>query len=278
MEVVAPVEVVLPATGLKFVESVHGPDFVMPPRTDSFHKLLLVVSGVVQYLRSRTEAVRVGTGELLVVPAGQRHRLADLKTPTVMLMCFSPDWLIRQADLAGVWRTLSQQRDPVLRFASPQRVRLETLWRKSLFEQVHTRAGGAALLDAAAIEIIALAGRAPAMGRQETPQGRIDALVREIETGFYEPWSIDRAARRTGMSRRSFSSHFKTRCKTTFRDYVASVRLAHAAQILGDGTHSVLGAMFSCGFNDVSNFYRLFKARYGAPPLEWVKRRRRGLR
>lgn len=278
MEVVAPVEVVLPASGLKFVESVHAPDFAMPVRTDAFHKLLLLVSGEVQYVRPGARTVGVGAGELLVVPAGQRHRLADLKAPTVMLMCFSQAWLIRQADLDGVWRALGQQRDPVLRFASPQRVRLETLWRRSLFEQVHARPGGAALLDAAAIEIVALAGRAPAMGPRETAQGRIDALVREIEHGFFEPWSIDRAARRTGMSRRSFSAHFKARCGTTFRDYVAAVRLAHAAQILGDGTHSVLGTMFSCGFNDVSNFYRLFKAKYGAPPVEWVKTRKRGLR
>jgi transcriptional regulator GlxA family with amidase domain len=34
--------------------------------------------------------------------------------------------------------------------------------------------------------------------------------------------------------------------------------------------------VFSCGFGDVSQFYRLFRARYRHPPRTWAVAARRG--
>lgn len=276
MKVAAPLSITLPPTGLRFGESVHAPGFAMPMRVDPFHKLLLVVGGEIELHRAGVPTVRAPTGTTLLVPARQRHFLADVRPATVMLMCFSRAWLNGQADLAEVWNALRRERESVLRLAEPQRHRLEAQWRRALLEQNHRRPGTGALLNAAAIEIIALLGRTPPIARKESPAGRIDALTREVERSFYEPWTIDRAAARVGMSRRSFSAHFRARHGTTFWEHLNAVRLAHAAHLLRRGEHSVLGVMFSCGFNDASNFYRLFRARFGAPPLQWTRARATG--
>jgi AraC-like DNA-binding protein len=48
--------------------------------------------------------------------------------------------------------------------------------------------------------------------------------------------------------------------------------LAHAAKLLRGREHSLLGVIFTCGFNDVSHFYRMFRRRYGAAPGAWLSR------
>ncbi len=45
--------------------------------------------------------------------------------------------------------------------------------------------------------------------------------------------------------------------------------------LLGEGRHSVIGAAFSSGYGDLSNFYRLFRQRHGLPPREWADRAQR---
>ena len=271
VKVSVPVAVTLSRSGLRFAESVHAPGFTMPLRADPFHKLLFIVAGEAEFHCAGNPVARAPVGSVLIVPAGQEHRLSDVRPATVMLMCFTPQWLRAQSDLRDLWAAATTGKTAVLRLATVTRARAEALWRRSLLEQNYKRAGTQAVLNATATEIVALVGRSPASFREETPAQRIDALVAEIARSFFDAWTIDRAARRSGMSRRSFSAHFRARAGATFWDHLNSVRLTHAARLLERGEHSVLGVMFSCGFNDLSNFYRLFRARYGATPKGWSR-------
>jgi len=98
---------------------------------------------------------------------------------------------------------------------------------------------------------------------------RVAAVAREMEVSFYEEWNQDRAAIRAGVSRRHFSMLFRKPCGRTFWERLTDLRLIHATQLLRKGDHSVTGAVFACGFGDVSQFYRLFRAHYGLPPKQW---------
>ena len=48
--------------------------------------------------------------------------------------------------------------------------------------------------------------------------------------------------------------------------------MEHCRSKSAHGEHSIMGVMFSCGFNDVSHFYRMFRQRYGAAPRAWLAR------
>ena len=72
------------------------------------------------------------------------------------------------------------------------------------------------------------------------------------------------------MSRRHFSVLFRRVAGRTFWEQLTDLRLTHAAQLLKQGDHSVTGVVFSCGFGDVSQFYRLFRARFQLPPRAWA--------
>ena len=60
----------------------------------------------------------------------------------------------------------------------------------------------------------------------------------------------------------------------TFLEQLTELRLTHAATLLRDNRHSIIGAAFSSGYGDLSHFYRLFRARFGQPPRAWLEKRR----
>lgn len=64
----------------------------------------------------------------------------------------------------------------------------------------------------------------------------------------------------------AFSRFFKLRTGRTVSDYIIDVRLGHAARLLAESTSSVLEICFEAGFNNVSNFNRIFKRKKGCSP------------
>lgn len=273
MKVAAPLQITLPESGLRFAESVHAQDFRMAERADTFHKLIYVLEGEVERLDQDRPPEPFGPGGVLLIPAGRRHQLRDLRPATILLMCFTEQWLEKIPGLAEAWHR-SQQRPTQIRLVpSGSRPKLEALWRRALFEQTREHPYAPALTTATAVEILADLGRLERLPEQPGATDRVKAVAREIEASFIEPWTIERAATRTGLSRRSFTTHFRATVGTTFWDYLEALRINHATALLRQGEHTLLGVMFSCGFNDVSTFYRAFKRRHGTSPQDWKQRR-----
>ena len=129
-------------------------------------------------------------------------------------------------------------------------------------------------MRALAAQTLVLLARLPPAAAGTSAASRVAAVTREIEETFFDQWDLDRAASRAGLSRRRFTDLFRAANKKTFWDFLNEQRLNHAARLLRTGENSVMGVMFSCGFNDLSHFYRLFRTRYGKPPAMWAKSRR----
>jgi AraC family transcriptional regulator len=55
----------------------------------------------------------------------------------------------------------------------------------------------------------------------------------------------------------------------TPHQYVRRMRLREAAARLASKKEKVLDVAFDCGFGDVSNFNRAFRAEFGANPRAW---------
>lgn len=72
-----------------------------------------------------------------------------------------------------------------------------------------------------------------------------------------------------GMSDAAFSRFLKKQTGRNFIDSLNDIRLGHAARMLLDTTHSVLEISMSCGFNNLSNFNRIFKKKKGYTPSEF---------
>ncbi len=72
-----------------------------------------------------------------------------------------------------------------------------------------------------------------------------------------------------GMSPSAFSRFFKLHTGRTLSDYLIDLRLGHASRMLVDSTHSVAEISYSSGFNNMSNFNRIFKKKKGCSPTEF---------
>jgi AraC-like DNA-binding protein len=72
-----------------------------------------------------------------------------------------------------------------------------------------------------------------------------------------------------GMSPVAFSRFFRVRTGRTLSDYIVDIRLGYAARMLVDSTKNVSEICYECGFNNVSNFNRTFKAKRGYTPRDF---------
>ena len=71
------------------------------------------------------------------------------------------------------------------------------------------------------------------------------------------------------MTPTAFSRFFKLRTAKSISEYVIDVRLGHAARFLADSTMAIVEICYRCGFNNISNFNRIFKKRKGCTPTEF---------
>lgn len=265
-----PLAVTMPPAGVLFAESVHAGDFRMPPRTDAFHKLIYVLRGGLSYVETNRQPENVTAGMLLVIPAGVEHQILDRQPSTLFLLCLSPSFLDSAPDLPAVWSELAARSERRLGLSRPTQHHVETAWRKAMLERTQPRPGSLTLTRSLAAQLLVTLVRLSVIKPAVDPRSRVAAVAREMEHTFYDPWNLDQAAARAGMSRRHFSMLFREVCDCTFWEHLTTLRLAHATQLLRQGSHSVTGVVFACGFGDVTQFYRLFRLRFHQPPKRWA--------
>jgi transcriptional regulator GlxA family with amidase domain len=90
-----------------------------------------------------------------------------------------------------------------------------------------------------------------------------------LNQNFDKNISLRDAAKIAGMTEVAFSRFFKVRTGKTFVDTINEVRLGNASRLLIDTTHSITEIAYKCGFNNMSNFNRLFKKKKDCTPKEF---------
>ncbi len=246
----------------------------MPARTESFHKVLYVQRGRMRLHGkelARRAARQGDAGAVFVVPAGREHRIVDEVPSVILLLCLGDRWLRRTRQVADLWSELVAKSDAAtLELGTAMAAEWEQMWRRALLEQASNRTGAEVLCDALTLQaLVMLARQTPGQG-DDSAEARVRQVTREIEETFLERWTIDEAAGRAGLSRRHFTQSFRRLNESTLVNYLHKLRLDHAERLLASGRHTITGAAFSSGFEDLAHFYRLFKRRHGRAPGEWL--------
>lgn len=101
-----------------------------------------------------------------------------------------------------------------------------------------------------------------------TPEtvGRVTRVVRAIERHPDGRLTLDRLARSADLSPYHFLRTFERVTGVTPHQYVLRARLREAATRLTAEPSKVLDVALDCGFGDVSNFNRAFRAEFGVAP------------
>ena len=98
---------------------------------------------------------------------------------------------------------------------------------------------------------------------------RVQMVKQYIDEHFMEDLTLTTLADMVCMTPSAFSRFFKTRTGRTLSDYIIDIRLGHAARMLVDTSKGVSEICYECGFNNQSNFNRIFKSKRGLTPRDF---------
>lgn len=98
---------------------------------------------------------------------------------------------------------------------------------------------------------------------------RIEKTMEYMNQNFNKAVKLSEVARLVNMTETSFSRFFKSRTGVSFIDCLNEIRLGNATRMLIDTTSAVAEIAYDCGFNNISNFNRLFKKKKNVTPKEF---------
>ncbi|MBN8229711.1 helix-turn-helix transcriptional regulator [Corallococcus macrosporus] len=232
-----------------------------------------VLSGSFTY-RSRNGRVLLTPGSLLLGErhasfcCGHEHGVGD----RCVAFHFEPELIEEVArGLPGVKRTDF----PVHRLPPLQRLAPLLADVQALAEQPGSRGAEELVLRMAGA---ALSGVHEGRARPVTSQDerRMGNAVRWMEAHLEEPLSLALLAEEVGMGRHHFLRTFRKVVGESPYSYILGRRLTLAAERLRTGPERIADIAFACGFGDLSEFVRRFRARFGVTPSAYRVRARPG--
>ena len=98
---------------------------------------------------------------------------------------------------------------------------------------------------------------------------RISKVCNFISENISQKITLSDAAKLANMSDYAFSHFFKRQTSISFITYVNNLRVAKACDLLADTALSASEICYECGFNNKSNFIRIFTKRKNMTPIEY---------
>ena len=95
---------------------------------------------------------------------------------------------------------------------------------------------------------------------------RLEQAFTYINDHYCEKITLEEVAASVYMSSNYFSSYFRRVANISFSDYVTRLRVNRAREMLRENGANVTEIAMECGFNNISNFYRLYKKHMGKTP------------
>ena len=235
----------------------------------SHFSVAIVVAGTFQY-RSELGDGLMTPGSVMLGNAGQCYECGHEHAAGDRCVSFwyAPDYFERLAADAGARRgraAFDVPRLPALRAISPLVAR--------------AAAGIVAPADGVWDELgIEVAGRVLQLATGVSPNprdapartiARVTDAVRRIQRAPEASLTLGRLARDAGVSPYHFLRTFEHLTGVTPHQYILRGRLRDAALRLVSEPAKVLDVALDCGFGDVSNFNRAFRAEFGMSPRRY---------
>ena len=98
---------------------------------------------------------------------------------------------------------------------------------------------------------------------------KIKFVLKRIENDYGKNLTIEEMANECGYSASHFMRWFKENTGFSFNSYLIEYRLNHAAEQLRTSEESIINIASDAGFDNLSNFNRLFKKRFLMTPSEF---------
>ena len=115
-------------------------------------------------------------------------------------------------------------------------------------------------------EMRTLASSSYAKVAVESDSRRVLKVKEYINAHIGDELRLEQLAALAGMTPTAFSRYFKLHTGKNLSEYIIDIRLGMVARRLVDTSDSISEICWACGFNNLSNFNRLFLKRKGCNP------------
>ncbi|MVU78204.1 helix-turn-helix domain-containing protein [Nocardia sp. ET3-3] len=246
----------------------------------------VVVRGECLLLRDGAGPVPLQAGDVVLVPGGVVHTLADSRdaAPLDLVVDHRVDSVTVGGDgaeavvLSGAYRLERGVRHPllatlpdVIRLSGPRRDRLAAAV-ELLSTEIETREPGsdaivAALVDALLVYILRAWHEDNATGwTAAMTDPAIGHTLHRMHAAPAEPWTIDRLADEIGMARATFTRRFRRLVGESPLAYLTRWRMITAARLLRRDRAPLAAVARQVGYDSEFAFAKAFKREYGIAP------------
>ena len=104
---------------------------------------------------------------------------------------------------------------------------------------------------------------------QHSSDESLGRVMDYLSRHYSEVIRLSEVAEMVNMSESSLCRFFKQHTSKSFIDFLTDIRLGAASRALIDSSLSIAEIGYDCGFNNLSNFNRIFKKKKGVTPSEF---------
>jgi AraC-like DNA-binding protein len=98
---------------------------------------------------------------------------------------------------------------------------------------------------------------------------RVEKAMEYMYYNYDKKIELSDVAKLANMTQVAFSRFFKAQTGISFIDSLLEIRLGRASRLLIDTNQPISEVAYNCGFNNISNFNRLFKRKKSCTPKEF---------
>ncbi len=98
---------------------------------------------------------------------------------------------------------------------------------------------------------------------------RIKTVCQYLQVNYHKKITVSEVASLINMTDSGFCHFFKKRTQKSFVDYLNDLRIGKASRLILDSSYTISEIAYECGFNNISNFNRIFKSKRGMTPSDF---------
>lgn len=98
---------------------------------------------------------------------------------------------------------------------------------------------------------------------------RVETAYNYLKAHYAEKIKVEDVAQSVRLSTVTFTRLIKSRTGKSFIDFLNDIRIGYASRMMVDSTKTIGEICYACGFNNISNFNRVFKRHQGLTPSEY---------
>ena len=270
-----PIPVIFPEYGIYILESQHSKDFKMDWMQHDFYKLLLAVDGSGS-ITFGDHKVSFEKNDVIWIPPNKKHIIEDRKHHPMHLyaLCIKSEIIKPHEKILNIIKSNIEQYT-----TQSIGINIHQFIRLMIYEQKNNKDESQLFIQGLILQLLAELNRIKSQSQskniqynisnQDSAYFKVQQYINQLPNSFYQSQDIDSVVHKIGISRRRFTQLFREITKQSWLQYVRELQLEHAASLLSETNRSIQAICFESGFENISNFYRLFKKQFGLTPNEW---------